>query len=113
MDGLSVDSPTNKQPTLYCEYIIDRDDGRPLVKAHLGFLTTDDFNVYQISSTCISKNTRDESTIQYYLGQILAVIGDSGVNYANLQNFATSQLGSQVVRGKDNLFECPITFYIS
>ena len=96
-----------------CEYVINRDDGRPLVRGHLRFLTTDNFNVYQISSTCISKNTRDESTIQYYLGQILAVIGDSGVNYANLQNFATSQLGSQVVRGKDILFECPITFYIS
>ena len=95
-----------------CEYIINRDDGRPLVRGHLGFLTTDDFNAYQISSTCNSRNLRDESTIQYYIGQILAVICDSGMNCANLQNFVTSQLGSQVVRGKDILFECPIAFFI-
>lgn len=95
-----------------CEYVINRDDGRPPVNGHLGFLTTDDLNVYHLSSTCVSKNSKDESTIQYHVGQILAVIGDSGVNHANLRNFATSQLTSQVFLGKDILFECPITFYI-
>eukprot|EP00579_Thalassiosira_antarctica_P002696 CAMPEP_0201875836 /NCGR_PEP_ID=MMETSP0902-20130614/7698_1 /ASSEMBLY_ACC=CAM_ASM_000551 /TAXON_ID=420261 /ORGANISM="Thalassiosira antarctica, Strain CCMP982" /LENGTH=320 /DNA_ID=CAMNT_0048402963 /DNA_START=52 /DNA_END=1011 /DNA_ORIENTATION=- len=97
----------NRRPTkksIYfdksCEYIINRDDGGPPVKGHLGFLTTDDFNVYQISSKCSSKNLMDESTIQYHLGKILAVIRNSGINHANLKNFVTSQLRSQLVHGR-------------
>ena len=90
---------------LSCAYTINRDDVKPPVNGHLGFLTIDDLNVYEFGSQSNSKNLMDESTIQYRLVKVSSVVCNSGGNCTNLQNFVTYQLVSEISYGKDIIFD--------
>ena len=100
--------PTSKSKSkdLSCEYIIERSDGKPPVKGHLGFETIDDLAVYEYASKSNNKIFREECAIQYYLGKISSILCGSGDDRAHLHRFISSQSQSQFVSGKYILFLC-------